>query len=183
MGGAVDVVAPEGASVPDATGSSTSAPHGDTSIATLVAEVQNRPLTESEMAEWGHRFVVALPAGSVLALDGDLGSGKTSFVRGCCASLGVADLGEVTSPTYALVHEYPSARGPIIHADLYRLRQGEELDQLGWDDLLAGAHVAFVEWPERATHRLPADTIRLRFAHVPEQPTVRALHITLPTAP
>lgn len=148
----------------------------------LIAEAQDLPLSEPRMQAWAARFARALPAGSVLALEGDLGAGKTSFVRSCCQALAVHDLGEVTSPTYALVHEYPSAHGSVIHADLYRLRQSIELDQIGWEELLDGAHVAFVEWPDRAAERLPARTMRLQFSHVPQEPHVRALHIALPPA-
>jgi tRNA A37 threonylcarbamoyladenosine biosynthesis protein TsaE len=73
------------------------------------------------------------------------------------------------------VHEYASPSGLIVHADLYRLREAAELDGLGWDELLAGARLALVEWPERAGDRLPAEAWHFDLAHVPDVPDVRAL--------
>jgi tRNA threonylcarbamoyladenosine biosynthesis protein TsaE len=89
----------------------------------------------------------------VLYLRGDLGAGKTTFARGMLRQLGEA--GPVRSPTYGLLTEYPVAGGVVVHMDLYRLRQPEELQALALADLLPGSRLWLVEWPERAGHGLP----------------------------
>ena len=82
---------------------------------------------------------------AVVTLEGDLGSGKTTLARAICAGLGVSALGAVTSPTFSLVQQYDSPRGPVVHVDLYRLRHESELEALGWDELVATAPVLLVE--------------------------------------
>ncbi|HSN82257.1 MAG TPA: tRNA (adenosine(37)-N6)-threonylcarbamoyltransferase complex ATPase subunit type 1 TsaE [Polyangiales bacterium] len=89
-----------------------------------------------------------LQRGDVIGLEGDLGSGKTTFTRGAVHGLGVPDETPVTSPTFALVHRY-RGRLPIAHADLYRLSEEAELEELGLDELLEEGAVLFVEWGRR----------------------------------
>jgi len=132
--------------------------------------------TEARMAAWGRALGAALPTGGVLALHGDLGAGKTTLVRALAHGLGVREAAEVTSPTYAVVHEYDTPLGPVVHADLYRVRRPGELDELGWEELVARARAVLVEWPERAgEHHLPPHTLHLMLDHVPGLPTVRSL--------
>lgn len=88
-----------------------------------------------------------LTPGVVLLLSGELGSGKTTFVRGLAKGLGI-DPEEVTSPTFTLVHEYRGGRLPLVHVDLYRLERGD-LDEIGLDADLASRGVLAVEWAER----------------------------------
>jgi tRNA threonylcarbamoyladenosine biosynthesis protein TsaE len=91
-----------------------------------------------------------LAPGAVLLLSGDLGAGKTAFVRGLAEGLGI-DPGEVTSPTFTLVHQYDGGRLPLVHVDLYRL-EAADLDELGLDADVAARGVLAVEWPERLAH-------------------------------
>jgi tRNA threonylcarbamoyladenosine biosynthesis protein TsaE len=94
-----------------------------------------------------------LTMGSVLLLAGDLGAGKTAFVKGLAEGLGI-DADEVTSPTFTLVHEYRGGRLPLIHVDLYRLDRAD-LDEIGLDQDLAAAGVVAVEWSERLSRLIP----------------------------
>jgi len=127
----------------------------------------SQTLTAPEMAAWGRDFALTLEPGVLVALHGELGAGKTTLVRAMCEALGVRDPGAVTSPTFAVLHEYDTPTGIVVHADLYRLRNSAELEQLGWDELVRSAQVTFVEWPERATGYLPPDTTHVWLAHVP----------------
>ena len=104
-------------------------------------------------------IAATLMPGAVLLLHGDLGAGKTVFVKGLAEGLGL-DPDDVTSPTFTLVHEYRGGRLPLVHLDLYRLDR-TELDEVGFDPDLAARGVVVVEWAERLTHR-PAGAIDVR---------------------
>ena len=112
-----------------------------------------RTASEAETRALAARLAATLPAGSVLLLSGDLGAGKTAFVRGLAEGLGL-DAEEVTSPTFTLVHEYRGGRLPLVHVDLYRL-DAADLDEIGLDPDLAAAGIVAVEWPERLTRAVP----------------------------
>ncbi len=87
-----------------------------------------------------------LPEGAVLLLQGPMGAGKTTFVRHLARALGFA--GRVTSPTYTLMHTYPTPSGPLLHVDVYRLPEAEALHGLGYEDAAAAARLTVVEWGE-----------------------------------
>lgn len=130
-------------------------------------------LTEPELAAWGEQLGHVVRPPLVITLAGDLGAGKTTLVRAICRGYGVTD--DVTSPTFALVHEYHAARSTVLHLDLYRLRDASELVQLGWDELLARRALVLIEWPERAAGALPAGHVPITLAHLPGDPDRRAL--------
>jgi len=100
------------------------------------------------MRQLGADLIAACESGGIIALRGNLGSGKTTLVRGVLESLGVS--GGVRSPTYTLIEYYEFDQLCIAHLDLYRLTDGEELEYLGYRDYLDSTTVCFIEWPERA---------------------------------
>ena len=111
--------------------------------------------TESEQhtQEAAATLAGSLAAGAIVLLHGDLGAGKTAFVRGLAEGLGVpADA--VSSPTFTLVHEYAGGRVPLYHADLYRMPEGISLEDLGLDEIAEDGVLA-VEWPERLARGVP----------------------------
>jgi tRNA threonylcarbamoyladenosine biosynthesis protein TsaE len=130
-------------------------------------------LTEPELVAWGERFGRAARSPLVVGLTGDLGSGKTTLVRAICRGYGVE--GEVTSPTFALVHEYESPRSPVYHLDLYRLERPSELTNVGWDDVLSSGALVLVEWPERAGALMPEDAVPIGLEHLDGDPGRRLL--------
>ena len=105
---------------------------------------------------------IAMPDSSplVVYLEGDLGTGKTTFARALLRSMG--EPGPVRSPTYGLMAEYTTPAGRVLHLDLYRIQDPAELSQLGLADYLPGSRLWLIEWPERAAGRLPASDMRLR---------------------
>jgi tRNA threonylcarbamoyladenosine biosynthesis protein TsaE len=107
-------------------------------------------------------FVRNAPAGTVVSLIGDLGAGKTEFVKGLALGLGFA--GEVTSPTFTILHEYRGGRLPLFHLDFYRLHEESELDEIGFDEYLKAGGVCAIEWGNRFPNRLPSDSIKVVFS-------------------
>ena len=105
----------------------------------------------------GRKLAAQLRPGDVLAYYGDLGAGKTAFTRGLAAGLGVTE--QVTSPTYTIVNEYLSGRMPLFHFDMYRLRDADDLFDIGWEDFLRRGGVCAVEWSETIQEALEPDTI------------------------
>jgi tRNA threonylcarbamoyladenosine biosynthesis protein TsaE len=104
-----------------------------------------------------------LPRRSVVWLTGDLGAGKTAFVTALTRAAGAV---AARSPTYALIHEYPTLDGLIAHVDCYRLSSPEEALDLDLLELAAGARLTLIEWPERAGGFAPRPDLHLRFSHV-----------------
>jgi tRNA threonylcarbamoyladenosine biosynthesis protein TsaE len=123
--------------------------------------VTHQSSSEAQTRQIAAAFATGLRSGAVLLLSGDLGAGKTAFVRGLAEGLGI-DADEVTSPTFTLVHEYRGGRLPLIHVDLYRLDRAD-LDEIGLDHDLAERGIVAVEWPERLS-RETAGAILIRIA-------------------
>ena len=111
----------------------------------------------------GHAIAATLRRGDVLALCGDLGAGKTHFVKGLAAGLGAT--ASVTSPTFTLIHEYPGGRLPLFHFDFYRLDEEDEALKIGLDEYLDGDGACVIEWAEKFPALLPPHTRWLRFTH------------------
>ncbi len=108
-----------------------------------------------------------LQPGDVVGLDGELGAGKTHFVQGIMAALGV-DPSLVTSPTFTLIQEY-AASVPVCHLDAYRLRDIDEFLELGVDELLGGEVVCLIEWASRVAEALPQDRLQIELKVLSEQ--------------
>lgn len=128
-------------------------------------------LTEEELRAWGEALGASSAPGTVLALEGELGAGKTTLAQAIARGWGVVD--PVTSPTYAIAHAYHAPRGPLHHLDLYRLERPDQLSQIGWEEILASHGLVLVEWPERAGAALPSTVRRIRLAHLAADPNRR----------
>jgi tRNA threonylcarbamoyladenosine biosynthesis protein TsaE len=128
--------------------------------------VRTRTQTAEETEELGARLARSRPASeapfAVLYLRGELGSGKTTLVRGFARAAGVH--GPVRSPTYTLLEPYPAAEATLVHLDLYRLQTPAELDSLGLREWAAPGNVWLIEWPEHGAGRLPPADLVVAFA-------------------
>ena len=113
--------------------------------------------SEQATAEFAATIARSLAPGAVLLLSGDLGAGKTAFVRGLAEGLSI-DPAEVSSPTFTLLHEYRGGRLVLYHADLYRLERAS-VEDLGLDDRRVTEGVLAVEWPERLERPIPGATL------------------------
>ncbi len=106
-------------------------------------------------------FAAELKPGDVVCLEGDLGAGKTTFTQGLAAALGAKRA--VTSPTFCIVVEHPTEKLLLVHMDLYRLHDADEVLTIGWEDYLARNAVLLVEWPDRAGDLMPASARHVAF--------------------
>ena len=113
--------------------------------------------SEQETEALGEALVGRLSPGAVVAFTGDLGAGKTAFVRGMARGLGITQ--RVTSPTFTIVNEYEGGTLPLFHFDMYRLGSAEELFDIGWEDFLRRGGICAVEWSENIRDALEPDTV------------------------
>jgi tRNA threonylcarbamoyladenosine biosynthesis protein TsaE len=127
--------------------------------------------THNEMETWevAKQFATTLKSGDVVCLEGDLGAGKTTFTQGLCAALGAKRA--VTSPTFCIVSEHPSEAFLVVHMDLYRLHDENDVLQIGWEDYLAQGAVLVVEWSDRAGSLIPSDAKRVRLSYGSDEST------------
>jgi tRNA threonylcarbamoyladenosine biosynthesis protein TsaE len=123
----------------------------------------------------GRRLGTLLRPGDVVALEGDLGAGKTELVRGACAGAKVSRH-EVSSPSFAIVATY-RGRIPVHHADLYRIGDEDELYGTGFGDLVGGEGALLVEWADRIPGALPAERLTIKLDHHPRQPSGRRIEV------
>jgi tRNA threonylcarbamoyladenosine biosynthesis protein TsaE len=131
--------------------------------------------SEDETRAAGRKLAEQLPPTAIVAMSGDLGAGKTAFIRGVCEFFGCAS--QVSSPTFTIVHEYDGTRS-IAHCDLYRLESTEEMLQIGLDQLFREERVILIEWAERALPLLPLPRFEVAARHT-DSSEIRELEIML----
>ena len=122
--------------------------------------------TPQELEYFGKRVAQFLSPGDFFALDGELGAGKTLFTKGIAEGLDVEE--EMTSPTFTIIHEYDSGRLPLYHMDVYRLKQPEEMYDLGYEEYFYGEGVTVVEWASMIPSLLPEEYIEILIVSIPE---------------
>lgn len=109
--------------------------------------------TANETLNVGKEFAAALQPSDVVALYGELGSGKTQFAKGVCLGLGIKS--HVTSPTFTIVNEYTEGKIPVYHFDFYRIRLLDELNEIGFEEYIFGGGVCLLEWADIVGEKLP----------------------------
>ena len=113
-----------------------------------------------KIGEAAKEFVAAMGDRKVFAFYGKMGAGKTTFIKAVCEELGVEDV--INSPTFAIVNEYVDGHGePIYHFDFYRIKNLQEVLDIGYEDYVYSGHVCFMEWPELIENLLPEDAVKV----------------------
>lgn len=107
-------------------------------------------------------FAQGLKGGEIITLDGDLGAGKTAFVRGVACGLGITD--RVVSPTFTIVNEYRHGSIPLFHFDVYRISSADEMYDIGWEDYINSDGIVVVEWAVNIEDILNGDVIRINIS-------------------
>ena len=133
--------------------------------------------SEEETIELGRRIARELPRRAAVLLIGNLGAGKTTLAKGILSGLGAAEIDDVTSPTFTLIHEYGGGRA--FHIDLYRLDTREQVATLGLDEIFDREAVVLIEWGERFPELMPAERIEIRLSAVEGEPEAREITTTL----
>ena len=123
--------------------------------------MQHIARSPEEMETLGRAAAANVLPGSIIALVGGLGAGKTHWTKGFVSALGSS--AEVTSPTFGLVHEYPGGKFQVFHFDFYRLSSPDELVALGWDEYLDANGIIIAEWGDKFPELLPAETAWIHF--------------------
>ncbi len=122
----------------------------------------------------GERLAAGLKAGDIVQLKGDLGAGKTHFVKGAARFFGIPEE-EVQSPTFSIIHEYPG-RIPLYHVDAYRLNRPEEALEFGLEEYLYGDGICLIEWPEKIASLLPDSSLVVEFTHIDQNKRQITIH-------
>ena len=122
-----------------------------------------------ETEEIGARFAGTLRPGDVIALEGELGAGKTAFVRGVLRGFGYR--GRVTSPTFAVANEYETEHAAVVHCDMYRILSPDALYDIGFEEYLDGRRILLIEWSENIRYALPetCKTVRICYGGTPDE--------------
>ena len=126
----------------------------------------------NDLGAAAEQFAKGVKKGDVYAFYGNMGAGKTTFIKAVCETLGVDDV--VTSPTFAIVNEYTSAvlGAPVYHFDFYRIKKIEEVYDMGYEDYFYGGGVCMIEWPELVEDLLPEDVIKVHITVEPDDSRV-----------
>ena len=120
-----------------------------------------------ETLNLGYRFGKKLKSGAVVALIGELGTGKTLFTKGIARALGVKEYEYVNSPSFVIVKEYkPKKKISLYHFDLYRLESGHDLDTIGYEEYFYSNGITVIEWADRAMDILPEKYVSVKFKHL-----------------
>jgi tRNA threonylcarbamoyladenosine biosynthesis protein TsaE len=118
---------------------------------------------EEETIKFGTELAAKLTPGTVIALIGDLGTGKTSLTKSIAAALGIEEI--ITSPTFNIVKEYDSGRLPLYHFDVYRIGDVDEMYELGYEEYFYGKGVSIVEWADLIEDIMPEDTLTINIEY------------------
>ena len=142
-------------------------------------------MTESELRRWGRAIGEGIGVPVFVGLRGELGAGKSVLARAIARGAGVE--GNLPSPTFNLLFRYSAERDGeeihVVHMDLYRLLEAEEVWELGWEENLGHHQIVLVEWPERAQDLLPADRWEVELKPVAGEPLLREVEVTRIGAP
>jgi len=114
-----------------------------------------------EMVSVAQSILKTFPDERIFVINGDLGSGKTTFVKGFARALNISE--DVSSPTFSIVHEYGSGKNKIYHFDLYRLKNEQDLFQIGFEEYVDSGAYVLIEWPEMAGNLLPSKRVSITF--------------------
>lgn len=120
--------------------------------------------SEQETINFGKKLAAHLKPSDVVALIGELGSGKTTFTKGIALGLGVKSADSIISPSFVLLREY-KGQAPLYHFDLYRLDKIEQLEQLGYEEYFYGKGISIIEWAEKAESFLPGNYLKIELFH------------------
>ena len=119
--------------------------------------------SEAELPAAARKLLESRPDARVFAISGEMGAGKTTFIKAICKVLGVPDI--VQSPTFAIVNEYKRTNGEsVFHIDFYRIKKAEEAFDIGYEDYVYSGHYCFIEWPELVEGLLPEDAVKVSIA-------------------
>lgn len=129
----------------------------------IVKETSSQEETEAFAAE----LAAAAKPGTVICLDGDLGTGKTVFAKGFAKGLGITE--PIVSPTFTILHGYEGGRLPLWHFDVYRIADESEMDEIGYEDCFFGDGVSLVEWASQIEDIIPEDAVHIRIEKNPEK--------------
>jgi tRNA threonylcarbamoyladenosine biosynthesis protein TsaE len=121
----------------------------------------------SEIRLAARRFLSEMGNNKIFAFYGEMGTGKTTFIKAVCEEMGVCEI--VTSPTFAIINEYHTDKGEVVyHFDFYRIDKLEEVFDFGCEDYFYSGNVCFIEWPELVEPLLPPDTVKISITETPE---------------